>query len=185
MGVRQVADYLPKPYANEEAGRAANGGAYPPDLSLMTKARHDGQNYVFSLVTGYSDPPAGITMRGNLHYNKYFPGGAIAMARNLYDGIVTYDDGKAHRQAEHTYTACMCVRVCAGTPATTSQMAKDVTTFLSWAAEPEHDERKKLGIKAVLLCLGLTTFVFYIKRHRWSYLKTRKIIYKPNQPDLK
>ena len=114
-----------------------------------------------ALVTGYSDPPAGITVKGNLHYNRYFPGGAIAMAQNLYDGIVEYEDG---------------------TPATASQMAKDVTTFLSWAAEPEHDDRKRMGMKAMVLTTCLLAFTFYLKRHRWSYLKTKQFIYKPSKP---
>ncbi|KAJ7556230.1 hypothetical protein O6H91_05G075400 [Diphasiastrum complanatum] len=114
-------DHFPKPYANEAAARFANGGAYPPDLSLITKARHNGQNYVFALLTGYRDPPAGVSVREGLHYNPYFPGGAIAMPKMLTDGGVEYEDG---------------------TPATESQMAKDVTTFLSWAAEPEMEERK-------------------------------------------
>lgn len=92
----QLTDYLPSPYPNEEAARAANAGALPPDLSLIVKARHDGENYIFSLLTGYSDPPAGIKIKGNLHYNRYFPGGAIAMAQNLYDGVVEYDDGNCN-----------------------------------------------------------------------------------------
>ncbi len=154
----RLSDYLPNPYANDEAARAANGGALPPDLSLITKARHDGQNYVFSLLTGYSDPPAGVTIRGNLNYNKYFPGGAIAMARNLYDGLVEYEDG---------------------TPATASQMAKDVVTFLSWAAEPEHDDRKKMGAKVMIVCAALLVLTTYVKRHRWSYLKSTKFVYRP------
>ncbi|KAF8972649.1 cytochrome C1 family-domain-containing protein [Flammula alnicola] len=123
----KLADYMPAPYPNEEAARAGNAGAYPPDLSLIIKARHGGADYVFSLLTGYLDPPAGVEIRDGMNYNPYFPGGAISMARVLFDGLVEYDDG---------------------TPATTSQMAKDVVTFLSWAAEPEHDERKKYGIKA-------------------------------------
>lgn len=153
----KLSDYLPKPYPNEEAARAANGGALPPDLSLITKARPDGQNYLFSLVTGYQDPPAGIAMKGNLSYNPYFPGGAIAMARNLYDGLVDYQDG---------------------TPATTSQMAKDVATFLSWAAEPDMEDRRKAGIKAMLITAGLAGVFWYLKRHRWSYLKSTKILYR-------
>lgn len=153
-------DRFPKPYPNEEAARAANGGALPPDLTLMTKARHDGQNYVFSLLTGYSDPPEGVSMKGNLHYNKYFPGGAIAMARNIYDDVVEYEDG---------------------TPATTSQMAKDVVTFLSWAAEPEMEERKLLGLKALVIATTLAGFTWYWKRHKWSLLKTTRFVYRrPN-----
>ncbi|KAK2974359.1 hypothetical protein RJ640_021215 [Escallonia rubra] len=89
----KLSDRFPQPYANEEAARFANGGAYPPDLSLITKARHNGQNYVFALLTGYHDPPAGIAIREGLHYNPYFPGGAIAMPKMLSDGAVEYEDG--------------------------------------------------------------------------------------------
>ncbi|KAF8378134.1 hypothetical protein HHK36_029471 [Tetracentron sinense] len=117
----KLSDRFPQPYANEQAARFANGGAYPPDLSLITKARHNGQNYVFALLTGYRDPPAGVSIREGLHYNPYFPGGAIAMPKMLIDGAIEYEDG---------------------TPATESQMGKDVVTFLSWAAEPEMEERK-------------------------------------------
>mmetsp|Transcript_10585 Transcript_10585/g.36581 ORF Transcript_10585/g.36581 Transcript_10585/m.36581 type:complete len:290 (-) Transcript_10585:90-959(-) len=151
----KLSDPLPRPYPNEEGARFANGGAYPPDLSLITKARHDGQNYVFSLLLGYRDPPAGVTVREGLYYNPYFPGGAIAMPKMLADGGVEYDDG---------------------TPATESQMAKDVTTFLAWAAEPEHDERKLMGVKWIfVLSLVLMQAVYY-KRLRFAPLKSRKII---------
>lgn len=154
-----MTDYFPDPYPNKEAARFANGGAYPPDLSLMAKARPKGIDYIFSLITGYSEPPAGIEIKGNLHFNKYFPGGAISMAQNLYDGIVEYEDG---------------------TPATASQMAKDVCTFLAWSASPELEERKQMMMKAFIVCSALTGLVFYIKRHRWSYLKSRQFVYKPN-----
>ncbi|GKV35792.1 hypothetical protein SLEP1_g44009 [Rubroshorea leprosula] len=89
----KLSDRFPQPYANEQAARFANGGAYPPDLSLITKARHNGQNYVFALLTGYHDPPAGVSIRGGLYYNPYFPGGAIAMPKMLNDGAVEYEDG--------------------------------------------------------------------------------------------
>ncbi|OZJ01968.1 Cytochrome c1, heme protein, mitochondrial [Bifiguratus adelaidae] len=151
-------DYMPKPYPNEEAARAGNAGALPPDLSLIIKARHGGADYVFSLLTGYVDPPAGVEVREDLNYNPYFPGGAIAMARVLYDGLVEYEDG---------------------TPATTSQMAKDVTTFLAWAAEPEHDERKKLGYKYMLVTTALLGLSWWLKRFKWAPLKNRKIVYNP------
>lgn len=154
----KLSDYLPPPYPNEEAARASNGGALPPDLSLIIKARHGGADYVFSLLTGYVDPPAGVEVREGLNYNPYFPGGAIAMARVLFDGVVEYDDG---------------------TPATTTQMAKDVTTFLSWASEPEHDERKKMGLKALILTGTLFVISIYIKRFKWSPIKNRKLIYSP------
>mmetsp|Transcript_12912 Transcript_12912/g.30627 ORF Transcript_12912/g.30627 Transcript_12912/m.30627 type:complete len:277 (+) Transcript_12912:43-873(+) len=152
----KLTDPLPKPYANEEAGRAANGGALPPDLSLIAKARHGGVDYIFALLTGYCEAPVGKVMLPGLYYNPYFAGGAIAMPPPLQDGQVTYPDG---------------------TPATTSQMAKDVSVFLNWAAEPEHDSRKLQGFKA-LLVLGATLAVTgYYKRFRWSPLKTRRISY--------
>ncbi|KAG5652046.1 cytochrome c1 [Sphagnurus paluster] len=154
----KLADYMPAPYPNEEAARAGNAGAYPPDLSLIVKARHGGADYIFSLLTGYMDPPAGVEIREGMNYNPYFPGGAISMARVLFDGLVEYDDG---------------------TPATTSQMAKDVVTFLNWAAEPEHDERKKYGIKAVIIFSTLTLISLYVKRFKWSPIKNRKILYNP------
>jgi ubiquinol-cytochrome c reductase cytochrome c1 subunit len=148
-------DRFPQPYGNESAARFANGGAYPPDLSLITKARHNGQNYVFALLTGYHDPPAGVTIREGLHYNPYFPGGAIAMPKMLNDGAVEYEDG---------------------VPASEAQMGKDVVTFLSWAAEPEMEERKLMGFKWIfVLSLALLQAV-YQRRLRWSPLKSRKVI---------
>ncbi|NWU70605.1 CY1 protein, partial [Pterocles burchelli] len=122
----KISDYFPKPYPNAEAARAANNGALPPDLSYIVNARHGGEDYVFSLLTGYCDPPAGVTVREGLHYNPYFPGQAIGMAPPIYNEILEYDDG---------------------TPATMSQIAKDICTFLRWAAEPEHDHRKRMGLK--------------------------------------
>merc|ERR1712183_149199 len=154
----KVSDKMPLAYPNEEAAKAANAGANPPDLSLITKARHDGQNYVFSLLTGFVDPPAGVEVRDGLHYNPYFPGHVIGMARPLYDDAIEYDDG---------------------TKASTSQMAKDVVTFLSWIGEPWHDGRKRIGIKAMFLTGCLAVLTLYTKRVRWSVLKSRKIYLDP------
>lgn len=158
----KLSDYIPGPYPNEEAARAANQGALPPDLSLIVKARHGGPDYVFSLLTGYpDDPPAGVALPVGANYNPYFPGGSIAMARVLFDDMVDYEDG---------------------TPATTSQMAKDVTTFLNWAAEPELDERKKMGLKAVLLLSTLYLLSVWVKKFKWAGIKTRKFVFNPPKP---
>uniref|UniRef100_A0A8C7D523 ERGIC and golgi 3 n=1 Tax=Oncorhynchus kisutch TaxID=8019 RepID=A0A8C7D523_ONCKI len=122
----KLSDYFPKPYPNPEAARVANGGALPPDLSYIVNARHGGEDYVFSLLTGYCEPPAGVEVREGLYYNPYFPGQAIGMAPPIYNEVLEFEDG---------------------TPATMSQVAKDVCTFLRWAAEPEHDQRKRMGLK--------------------------------------
>src|SRR6218665_3527009 len=121
----KLSDSLPSPYPNEEAARAANNGAYPPDLSYIVLARHGGQDYVFSLLTGYQEKRAGFIFGEGQNFNPFFPGGAISMAQTLFNEAAEYSDG---------------------TPATASQMAKDVTTFLSWTAQPEHDKRKKMII---------------------------------------
>lgn len=154
--IGKLSDYIPNPYPNEQAARAANQGAYPPDLSLMVKARHGGCDYIFALLTGYPDePPAGAQVAPGLHFNPYFPGTGIAMARVLYDGLVEYEDG---------------------TPATTSQMAKDVVQFLNWAAEPEMDQRKKMGMKVLIVTSVLTALSIWVKRYRWAPIKTRKLV---------
>jgi len=152
-----LTDSPPAPFPNEEAARFANNGALPPDLSLITKARHDGLNYIFSLLTGYRDPPAGLTIREGLFYNPYFNGGAIAMAPPLLDGQVDNEDG---------------VR------ATVHQSARDVVTFLGWVAEPDHDERRRhalywfLGLAAAIITTG------YYKRHKWNIFKNRRLSFR-------
>jgi len=155
----KLSDHFSKPYPNEQAARAANAGAYPPDLSLITSARHGGEDYVFSILTGYMDPPAGVEVKDDLYFNPYFPGQSIAMAPALYNEIIEYEDG---------------------TPATVTQLAKDVCTFLKWAAEPDHDDRKRMGMKALTLLALLAAASYYYKRHRWSVLKSRKIVYRPS-----
>ncbi|KAJ9534861.1 hypothetical protein QJQ45_017256 [Haematococcus lacustris] len=151
----RLADKLPMPYANEQAARYSNGGAYPPDLTLMASARHNGQNYIFALLTGYRDPPAGITMREGLYYNPYFPGGAIAMPKMLVDGGAEYDDG---------------------TPASASQQAKDITSFLTWSSYPHQDEMRVMGIKALLVLFALLGFASYSKRLKWAPIKSQRIV---------
>jgi ubiquinol-cytochrome c reductase cytochrome c1 subunit len=144
-----LTDYLPKPYKNDKAAMAANNGALPPDLSVITLARHGGevrkqacahcphnlQNYIFTLLTSYMEAPAGIKVDEGKAYNPYFPGGVIGMPQQLFDEGIEYADG---------------------TIATISQQAKDVSTFLAWCSEPYHDERKKLGIKVCQLPLSIT-----------------------------
>ncbi|RWA13449.1 hypothetical protein EKO27_g1662 [Xylaria grammica] len=155
----KLSDYIPAPYKNDEAARAANNGALPPDLSLIIKGRHGGCDYVFSLLTGYpEEPPAGAQVGAGLNFNPYFPGTGIAMARVLYDGLVEYEDE---------------------TPATTSQMAKDVVEFLNWAAEPEMDDRKRMGMKVLAVTSVLFALSVWVKRYKWASLKSRKIVYDP------
>lgn len=141
-------DHFAKPYPNDKAARAANNGALPPDLSLITKARVGGADYVYSLLTGYDQPPAGVELGKGMHWNTYFPGGQIAMTPPLVtDGQVSYHDG---------------------TVATVDQMARDVVTFLSWAAEPEMEQRKSMGVKVLLYLLALTVVLYLSKRKIWK-----------------
>ncbi|XP_055624470.1 cytochrome c1, heme protein, mitochondrial [Toxorhynchites rutilus septentrionalis] len=156
----KLSDYFPSPYPNEEAARAANNGAYPPDLSYIALARHGGEDYLFALLTGYCDAPAGIVLREGQYYNPYFPGGAISMAQALYTEAAEYSDG---------------------TPPSASQLAKDVSTFLVWASDPCHDERKRMGIKSLGIFLVLGSLAYYLKRYKWAALKTRKISFYPKK----
>jgi len=149
-------DRFPSPYANEEQGRAANNGAYPPDLSLMAVARHAGKDYIVSLLTGYVEAPAGKPMLPGLSYNPYFSGGAIAMPKPLSDGQIEYEDG---------------------TPATLSQMAYDVANFLDWGASPENDDRKKNGLMLCVMFFGSMLLAGYAKRVKWSGVKSRRVTY--------
>lgn len=143
------ADRLRKPFPNEKAARAANNGAYPLDLSLIVDARQDGANYVYALLTGYVDPPPSVKLGEGMHYNAWFAGHQIAMAAPLSDDRVDYADG---------------------TKATVSQMAKDVTTFLAWASEPNLEARKALGVKVILFLIILTGLLYAAKRKVWSSL---------------
>jgi ubiquinol-cytochrome c reductase cytochrome c1 subunit len=152
------ADKIPAPYANEVAARAANNNALPPDLSLMAKARHDGGAYIYSLLTGYQDQPAELLKHfpdaktpASLHYNPYFANLNLAMPPPLAaDGQVTYADG---------------------TKSTVDQMAKDVSAFLIWTAEPKLEKRHATGI-AVLGFLLIATILAYLSyRNIWAGIK--------------
>jgi len=160
------ADYFPSPFPNEQAARAANGGAAPPDLSLITKARsyergfpqfvfdfftqfqEQGPNYVSAILQGFEDKvPAGVTIPEGSYYNKYFPGHAIKMPKPLSDGQVTFDDGS---------------------PATVPQYAHDVTTFLMWAAEPHMEARKQLGLQVFVFLIIFAFLMYFTKKKVWA-----------------
>ena len=145
-------DKFVSPYPNEQAARAANGGAYPPDLSLIIKARSDGANYLHALLTGYVDAPAEQKVPDGMYFNKYYPGKLIGMPQPLYEDGVEYADG---------------------TKATPDQMAKDVTAFLAWASEPEMEDRKRLGISVILFLLVLTILSYLAMKQIWAPIKNR------------
>lgn len=140
-------DHFVSPFKNDKAARAANNGALPPDMSLLVKARHGNENYIFGILTGYSEPPADVQMNEGMHYNKYFPGHQIAMAQPLSEGQVTYADG---------------------TTASVEQMASDVTQFLTWAGEPHMEERKSMGIKVIIFMVVFAGILFGMKRRLWA-----------------
>lgn len=141
-------DHFVPPFANDQAARVANNGALPPDLSLMAKARAGGPDYIYSLLTGFLDtPPEGHVVPDGMYYNKVFPGNNIGMPPPISDDVVTYTDG---------------------TKATKEQVAKDITAFLNWAAEPELDQRHSLGIKTLGFLLVLTAMFYALKRKIWA-----------------
>jgi len=142
-------DSFPPPFPNDQAARAANGGALPPDLSLITKARADGSNYVFSLLQGFREAPAGETGPQGTYYNIYFPSQWIAMPPPLTADQVTYADG---------------------TKATLEQEANDIASFLTWAAEPTLEVRKETGLKVMLFLIVLTALLYATKRKIWAHL---------------
>ena len=146
-------DKFVSPYPNVQAATAANGGAYPPDMSVLVKARKGGSDYIYSVLMGYEDPPAGFELEDGVYYNKYMDGKKIKMSNPLSEGIVTYSDG---------------------TVATEAQMAKDVTTFLTWTAEPHLETRHKMGVK-VLIFLTIFSFLVYLSMKRiWSRIDSEK-----------
>ena len=145
------ADKFKNPYPNVKASTAANGGAYPPDMSVLVKARPGGSNYIYSVLVGYEDPPEGVSLDDGVYYNKYMIGNKIKMSSPLSDDIVEYSDG---------------------TQATVDQMAKDVTTFLTWAAEPELEERHRTGVKVIIYLVLLTILVYLSMKRIWSRVNT-------------
>lgn len=141
-------DHFKAPYANKNQAKASNNGALPPDLSLIIKARAGGANYLYGIMTGYEEPPEGEELAAGQHWNKYMSGNKIAMAPPLADGVIAYDNPE--------------------TPQTTDQYAKDVATFLTWAAQPEMEIRKQTGFKVLLYLLVFAGLMYAVKRKIWS-----------------
>ena len=150
----RLSDKFVKPYPNVEASTAANGGAYPPDMSVLAKARKGGADYIYSLLLGYEEPPAGFEIEEGVYYNKYMSGNKIKMTAPLSDGLVEYSDG---------------------TQSTTAQMAKDITTFLVWSAEPHLESQHKIGFKAIIYLIVLLTLVYMSKQKVWSRFGSKKV----------
>lgn len=147
----KLSDKFVMPYPNAKAAQAANGGAYPPDMSVLAKARKGGVDYLYSLLLGYEDPPIGVSLDEGVHYNKFMYGNKIKMPKPLEDDLIEYSDG---------------------TPATEEQMAKDVVTFLMWSAEPHLEARHKMGFKAIIYLTILTLLVYLSMRKIWSRVKS-------------
>ena len=148
----KLSDKFVLPYANDQEAKLSNGGAYPPDMSVLVKARAGGADYIYSVILGYEDPPEGMKLDDGVYYNKYMYGNKIKMPPQLYDDLVTYADG---------------------TPATPEQMAKDVTTFLAWTAEPKLEERHKFGFRAIIYLVILTILVYFSMKRIWSRIETK------------
>jgi ubiquinol-cytochrome c reductase cytochrome c1 subunit len=140
-------DPIPGPFPNDEAARAANGGALPPDLSMIVKAREGGPDYVYAILNGFKEPPSGFAVVPGKYYNEYFSGHQISMPPPLSDGVVTYADG---------------------TKATVQQMAHDVATFLNWASEPNLEVRHRTGVKVFLFLIVAVGIFYAAKRKIWS-----------------
>ena len=142
-------DHFVPPYPNDNAAKAVNNGALPPDLSLIVKARHRGPDHVYGILTGFTNPPEGVTLLPGQHWNKQMSGHIIAMAPPLSDGQVAYEDNM---------------------PQTVDQYARDVTEFLAWAADPSMEERKRTGIKVIFFLAVFAGIMYGVKRRIWAKL---------------
>ena len=149
----RLSDKFVSPFSNVKAAAAANGGAYPPDMSVLTKARKGGADYIYSLLMGYEEAPAGYELDDGVYYNKYMPGQKIKMAEPISEGAVEYADG---------------------TETTKAQIAKDVTTFLVWAADPHLEARHKMGFKVFFYLIVLLTLVYLSKQKVWSRFSSQE-----------
>ena len=148
----RLSDKFVSPYANDQEAKSANGGAYPPDMSVLVKARKGGADYIYSLLLGYDDPPADIKLDDGVYYNKYMYGNKIKMSAPLSDDIVEYSDG---------------------TKATTEQMSKDVVTFLMWAAEPHLEQRHKFGFRVIIYLVIISVLVYFSMKKIWSRIESK------------
>jgi ubiquinol-cytochrome c reductase cytochrome c1 subunit len=146
-------DHFVNPYPNDNAAIAANGGAYPPDMSVLAKARTGGANYIYSILMGYDEKPTGFVLDEGVYYNKYMDGNKIKMMSPLSDDLIEYTDG---------------------TNATQAQMAKDVTTFLTWAAEPHLEARHRTGTKVIIYLIIMATLVYFSMKKIWSRVDAEK-----------
>jgi len=160
MRAGKLSDYFPKPYKNSKEARAKNEGAYPPDLSNIVFAREGYEDYIFHLLCGYFDPPAGVEIGESQHFNAYFPGQAIGMGQMLYNEVIEYEDG---------------------TPATQTQLAQDVTTFLRWTSDPHHDTKKLYFFRIIVGCGIMIPLLWYQKRRYFTMVKSKKMAYKPTK----
>ena len=148
----RLSDKFVNPYANEEEAKSVNGGAYPPDMSVLVKARSGGADYIYSLLLGYEDPPANVKLDEGVYYNKYMYGNKIKMSAPLSDGLIEYSDG---------------------TKATTEQMAKDVVSFLMWAAEPHLEQRHKFGFRVIIYLIIISVLVYFSMKKIWSRIESK------------
>ena len=150
----RLSDKFASPFPNVKAAAAANDGAYPPDMSVLAKARKGGADYIYSLLMGYEEAPAGYELDDGVYYNKYMPGYKIKMAEPILDGIVEYADG---------------------TETTKAQISKDVTTFLVWAADPHLEARHRMGFKVFFFLIILLTLVYLSKQKVWSRFGSKSV----------
>ena len=148
----KLSDKFVNPYQNDKEATASNGGAYPPDMSVLVKARGGGANYIYSVLLGYEDPPNGVTLDDGVYYNKYMYGNNIKMPKVLEDDLVVYNDG---------------------TIASEEQMAKDVVTFLAWAAEPHLEARHRIGFKAIIYLIILSFLAYFSMKRLWSRVESK------------
>jgi len=147
----KLSDKFVMPYENTKAAQVANGGAYPPDMSVLVKARTGGANYIYSVLLGYEDPPSDVTLDDGVYYNKYMYGNKIKMPKPLADDAVEYSDG---------------------TQATEEQMVKDLVTFLAWTSEPHLEARHKMGFRAITYLIILTLLVYFSMKKIWSRIES-------------